>query len=396
MNRRISGLALGAAVAAASIIVSGCGPLPVGPATTRGNGADIGSRASATRHWNDSARELITRNASPEVARIFAYLALAQRNAAILARQRANPDGAIAGASAAVLAFFFPAATPALQAQLDRETAALGGAGSRADFSAGIEIGERAAGDVIAAAKSDRSAAAWSGSLPNTSGAWMSQARPSAPPLYTENIGMRGFFLASNSEFRAPPPPPLPSDAFRREVAAVRKISDNRTTEQLRTAQYWELVTPPNFPGWWNRIALEAAEQHRLSELETADMLALMHMVWLDAFNACADSKYAYWVPRPTQVDPEIRLAIGLPNHPSYPSNHSCTASAAAQILGAKFPDRRGGFLLLAREAAMSRVYGGIHYPMDIEEGLDIGRKVAMKAWAQGLPADRVWLPPSP
>jgi membrane-associated phospholipid phosphatase len=118
-----------------------------------------------------------------------------------------------------------------------------------------------------------------------------------------------------------------------------------------------------------------------------------MHMAWLDAFSTCADSKFVYWVPRPTQVDPEIRLAIGLPNHPSYPSNHSCSSSAAARVLDAKFPDQGGRYLALAQEVAMSRIYGGIHYRIDTEAGLEIGRKVAAKVLAQGLPPDRVWLP---
>jgi hypothetical protein len=374
------------------IAALGCAQMPAGPASTAV--APITLRGTATQHWNDYARELVTRNSSPQVSRIFPYLTLAQRNAGVLARQSGrNVDGAVAGASAGVLAFFFPNTAQAIDAQLAREIASLGANGPRADFAAGVEIGKRAADDVIAAAKSDRSELVWSGQIPTTPGTWKSQAQPPQPPLFARTGELRPFFIASGSEFRAPPPPALDSEAFRKTVAEVRKISDNRTAEQLRIAQYWELVASPNFPGWWNQTALEAAEAHHLSQLETAEVLALMHMAWLDAFSTCADSKYAYWVPRPTQVDPEIRLAIGLPNHPSYPSNHSCTSSAAARVLDAKFPDQGGRYLALAQEVAMSRIYGGIHYPIDTEAGLEIGRKVATKVLAQGLPPDRVWLP---
>jgi membrane-associated phospholipid phosphatase len=124
-------------------------------------------------------------------------------------------------------------------------------------------------------------------------------------------------------------------------------------------------------------------------------VLALVHMAWFDAFAACADSKYVYWVPRPSQLDPEIRLAIGLPNHPSYPSNHSCTASASGAVLDGLFPDERGRYSVLAREIAISRLYAGIHYRIDIDAGLEIGRNVATKVLAQRLPPDRVWLPSS-
>jgi hypothetical protein len=392
MKSRLVRLAAESAAATVLIAAIGCAQMPAGPASTAV--APITLRGTATQHWNDYARELVTRNSSPQVARIFPYLTLAQRNAAVLARESgSNVDGAVAGASAGVLAFFFPNTVQAIDAQLAREIASLGANGSRADFAAGVEIGKRAADDVIAAAKSDRSDLVWSGQVPTTPGTWKSQAQPPQPPLFTRTGELRPFFIASGSEFRAPPPPALDSEAFRKTVAEVRKISDNRTTEQLRIAQYWELVASPNFPGWWNQTALEAAEAHHLSQLETAEVLALMHMAWLDAFSTCADSKYVYWVPRPTQVDPEIRLAIGLPNHPSYPSNHSCSSSAAARVLDAKFPDQGGRYLALAQEVAMSRIYGGIHYPIDTEAGLEIGRKVATKVLAQGLPSDRVWLP---
>ena len=392
MKARLSRLTAKSAVATVLIAALGCAQMPAGPSSTAV--APITLRGTATQHWNDYARELVTRTSSPQVSRIFPYLTLAQRNAAVLARQTGrNVDAAVAGASAGVLAFFFPNTAQVIDAQLASEMSALGTNGPRGDFAAGVEIGKRAADDVIAAAKTDRSDLAWSGSSPSTPGVWISQAKPPAPPLYTANIGLRPFFLASNSEFRAPPPPPLQSDAFQKEVAEVRKISDNRTAEQLRIAQYWELVASPNFPGWWNQTALQAAEAHHLSQLETAEVLALMHMAWLDAFSTCADSKFVYWVPRPTQVDPEIRLAIGLPNHPSYPSNHSCSSSAAGRVLDAKFPDQGGRYLALAQEVAMSRLYAGIHYSIDIEAGLEIGHKVATKVLAQGLLPDRVWLP---
>jgi hypothetical protein len=380
-------------VAAVALVILGCGQLPAGKVAT--SGAPMSLRDTATLHWNGVARDLVVRTSSPQVARIFPYVTLAQRNAGVLARQAGrNVDGAVAGASATVLAFFFPDAAQAIDAQLAREVGALGANGPRADMAAGVEIGKRAAVDVIAAAKTDRSDLVWTGQVPDTPGSWKSQAQPPQPPLFARTGELRPFFITSGSEFRAPPPPALDSEAFRKTVAEVRKISDTRTSEQLRIAQYWELVTSPNFPGWWNQTALAAAQAHHLSQLETAEVLALMHMAWLDAFSACADSKFAYWVPRPTQVDPEIRLAIALPNHPSYPSNHSCTSSAAARVLDAKFPDEGGRYFALAQEVATSRIYGGIHYPIDTEAGLEIGRKVAAKVLAKGMPPDRVWLPP--
>lgn len=382
----------GSAVLILLATVVGCAQMPnTAPATVS---AQTSLRATATLHWNDYARDLVARNPSAPASRVFAYLALAQRNAAVVARQTGrDTDGAVAGASASVLAFFIPNDAQAIEGNLVREGASLGANGPRAAFTAGVETGKRVADDVIAAAKADRSDNVATGSPPTAPGTWVSQARPPAPPLYRQFPGMRPFYLASSSEFRAPPPPAPGSDAFRNDVSEVRKVSDNRTTEQLRIAQYWEKVTGSFMPGFWNRTVLEAAEAHHLSQADTAQVLALVHMAWLDAFSACADSKYVYWVPRPSQVDPEIRLAIDLPNHPSYPSNHSCTASATGRVLDGLFPDQKGRYFALAQECAMSRLYAGIHYQFDIDAGLEIGRKVATKVLAQGLPPDRVWLP---
>ena len=65
-------------------------------------------------------------------------------------------------------------------------------------------------------------------------------------------------------------------------------------------------------------------------------------------------------------------------------------------MLDAKFPDQGGRYLALAQEVAVSRIYGGIHYSFDTVAGLEIGRKVATKILAQGLPPDRAWLPSRP
>ena len=116
-------------------------------------------------------------------------------------------------------------------------------------------------------------------------------------------------------------------------------------------------------------------------------MLALVHMASWDAQAACHESKYVYWVPRPTQLDPDIRLAIGVPNHPSYPSNHACISGATGLVLDAQFPDARGRYFEMAKQAGESRIYAGIHYRFDMDTGRALGRKVAAKAMAADLDA---------
>src|SRR5215208_7373122 len=99
-------------------------------------------------------------------------------------------------------------------------------------------------------------------------------------------------------------------------------------------------------------------------------------MAAFDALIACNDAKYTYWLLRPVQADPAIKLAIGLPNFPSYPSNHACISAAQAEVIAAYVPGERRRLTALADEAAISRVYGGIHYRFDADTGLALGRKV--------------------
>jgi hypothetical protein len=116
-------------------------------------------------------------------------------------------------------------------------------------------------------------------------------------------------------------------------------------------------------------------------------------MASVDATIACHDSKYVYWVPRPTQADPGITLAIGVPNHPSYPSNHACISGAIGLVLDARFPDQRGRYFAMARQAGDSRMYGGIHYRIDLDQGFVIANKVAARALEVGVPTDRPFAP---
>jgi membrane-associated phospholipid phosphatase len=104
-----------------------------------------------------------------------------------------------------------------------------------------------------------------------------------------------------------------------------------------------------------------------------------MNIAASDAIIACFEAKYHYWSIRPSQADTTLVLAdsVGLPNFPSYPSGHACSAGAFDAVLGHFFPDDRAEFTRIAEEQAMSRLYGGIHYRFDNDTGLELGRIVA-------------------
>ena len=110
-----------------------------------------------------------------------------------------------------------------------------------------------------------------------------------------------------------------------------------------------------------------------------------MNMAAMDAFIASHDAKYRYWLIRLTQADPRIVLAIPLPNHPSYPSNHACVTGASMAARASFFPRDADDLNGLADEAGISRIYAGIHYPFDMDVGLAPGRTITRYAIAHDV-----------
>ncbi|MBC7896922.1 MAG: vanadium-dependent haloperoxidase, partial [Cytophagaceae bacterium] len=217
----------------------------------------------------------------------------------------------------------------------------------------------------------------WAGTVPVGPGLWASLNVPPTPPLLQLGGLVTPFFMRSGSQFRPAPPPAWNSPAFNEALAEVRRISDTRTASQDSIAKFWAIPTGGLIVGHWNTTALGLIAQARMGERAAAHALALMNTAGQDGLIACHDAKYVYWLLRPSGADPAIKLSVGLPNHPSYPSNHACISGASAHILGKLFPDARERMQAKANEAAMSRLYGGIHYRFDADAGLEIARRIA-------------------
>ena len=197
--------------------------------------------------------------------------------------------------------------------------------------------------------------------------------------------GTRAFFLASPSQLRAPTPPAVGSAPFLTGLTEVRQISDTRTAAQTAIAVKWNYSSGPFTAGTLNLIADSLIRVNKFGELESARILAFANAATFDAQIACWDSKFTYWYPRPVQEDKAITMAIALPNHPSYPSGHSCMTGAFMGVLSDALPQQKATFDAMVDEAGMSRVYGGIHYRFDIDAGREIGRAVAALALAGSL-----------
>ena len=333
---------------------------------------------TSTARWNRKAMALF-RARGGNAGRVNAYVSLAQYRAALVADQakdgRSQPSlaGAVAGASVVVLKQFYPLDGASIDAELAAQRAdARARTEHNKDFDAGEIIGRNIGAAVLALAGTDNFGATSPGTPPVGPGLWIS----SGAPIVRGGLGARPFFLTSGSELRLPPPPAFGSAEFLAALAEVRSLSDGRTAEQVAISQQWVPFSGVVFNG----VAAEFIDRYRRSELEAARIVAYANAAAFDAIIACFDTKFAYWFIRPTQADPGITLAVGLPNHPSYPSAHSCESGAFQGVLADAFPAERARLDSIAQEASMSRISGGLHYRFDGNGGLAIGRAAARLA----------------
>ena len=363
----------------------------------------------------------------PYASRAYAYLAAAQYDALVAAwhyktlYNRAAPytvdatvtslipkstlpsypseDAAVIGVSIELLKLLFPGDQEFIQlkAEEHRKARIIAGANVRSDLEAGEVLGRAVANKFVTRARGDRAGAAaanqtvWTqmendaitrGEIP-----WISQETPRRPPMLPLFGRVRLWLfdsLTMVTTVRPSPPPSTKSQQFKDEVAEIYNYTKNLTSEQRRIAQFWAdglaTYTPP---GHWNAIAADDFVKQNFSEVRWARNMALLNMSLMDAAIVCWDAKYFYFNPRPSQMDSRIKSVTGLPNFPAYTSGHSTFSGAAATILGHIIPTRAAAYTDMAKEASVSRLYGGIHYRSDCEKGLESGNKVGAYAIAR-------------
>lgn len=344
--------------------------------------------------WQAQARALVAaNNMSPLAAtRVYAALSVAQYRA-VLATPDSDQDdqlsengvgaggrsalearrGAVAGASARVLSFLFPAAAGALNQRAQAEGEA-GPGNVHPHFTLGLDIGEEAGDEMVERLKADHFTTPWTGTVPVGPGMWTANG----PPAGATFGGVTPYLLTSGAQFRPTLPPAFNSAAFLADLAEIRTLSDTRSPTQNAMALFWNFPTGTfTPPGYWNLTAANYVEAFGLNERAATRVFALTNAAMMDAMIGCWDAKYFYWTLRPSQADRLITMSFGLPNHPSYPSGHSCISAAAATVLKDIFPERGAELDGWVEQAGLSRMYAGIHYRFDITAGQDLGQAVA-------------------
>lgn len=208
---------------------------------------------------------------------------------------------------------------------------------------------------------------------------WINQEIPQRPVGLTPLFGRVKMWSVDNVEQTRPiPPPAVGSPGYEADVAILKDYADNMTEERRRIANFWQdglgTYTPP---GHWNEFAKEFIVKYRLNPLRSARTFAYLNMAMMDGGISCWDAKYYYHYPRPIQTIEGFKTIAGTPNFPSYTSGHSVFSAAGAEVLAYIFPPEASLVRAWAEEAAISRVYGGIHWTFDATVGTDQGKNVA-------------------
>lgn len=239
---------------------------------------------------------------------------------------------------------------------------------------------------------------------------------------------LRPFALASGEQ--APVPPPAPYDLregsdFRRMLDEVYRVGRALTPEQAHIASFWDcnpyavqsrghmvFSTKKISPGGhWLMVTRLALRRTGADPARAAEAYAKVSMALADGFISAWSEKYRSVRVRPETVildtvDRAWKPLLQTPPFPEYPSGHSVVSVAAAEVLTELFGDdfaytddteerfgiparRFTSFRQAADEAAISRLYGGIHFRDGIEGGKVMGRAVghAVLARAQTRPA---------
>lgn len=238
------------------------------------------------------------------------------------------------------------------------------------------------------------------------------------PPGYFEAIEphwnkIRLFVIDSANQFVPERPTTFDMTAgspFHQELLEVYEVGNNLTSEQKEIASFWDCnpyvmnvtghlmaatkkITPG---GHWIGIAKIASKKSNADFMKSAEAYALTSVALADAFISCWDEKYRSNLIRPEtlinqHVDAEWLPLLQTPPFPEYTSGHSVISNAAAVALTHVFGDNFSfddtteekyglpmrsfnSFFHASEEAAISRLYGGIHYMPAIENGVTQGR----------------------
>jgi hypothetical protein len=194
-------------------------------------------------------------------------------------------------------------------------------------------------------------------------------------PLYRFRIQNFELFCVS-------PPPSLENKTFwDHQLKRLFCIRNHLSYEEGELSRSWKLLAGPgkNFVN----LLMRYLECHEVNASCFFSVRAHLIGGMYDAFAVSGHYKYLYNIPRPHILDPVFEPLFSGPNSPSYPSGHASIAGVCNTLLNHYFPEARSLWTQNANELVMSRLWAGVHYPIDTQEGYIIGERVG-KAYLTG------------
>jgi PAP2 superfamily len=373
----------------------------------------IPANADVVTDWNNAALDAIrTGNTPPPIAsRALAILhtsiydavnGIDRRHEAYLVPSAvpasASREAAASAAAHGALVNLFPASTSSFDAL---HTAILATIPNGPHKTAGIVWGEFVANQILAARANDGSSAVVPPPGGSGPGVWIPTPPAFLPYLLPQWGFVAPFGMNSSSQFRPPGPPSLDSQQYAADYNEVKElgaaIGSTRTEDQTQIALFWaDGAGTETAPGHWNSIAQIIADARGNTLEENARLFALLNIAMADAAICAWDAKYTFDFWRPVTAiafaEPQLNWMsfIVTPPFPDYTSGHSTISAAAAAVLPLFYgtedlPFTTGSDFLpgvyrsfstcldAADEAALSRIYGGIHFRSASEDGLQAG-----------------------
>jgi hypothetical protein len=247
--------------------------------------------------------------------------------------------------------------------------------------------------------------------LSDDPGAWAPTNRivQQQSPLLPAWGANRPFAMPAATACPLPPPPAFseePGSAFMAEAEEVLAIRRGLTPEEEAIARFWsdDAMLSWTPPGHWIAIAAQELDREGAGAERRVEVLARLSVAMADAFIGCWHEKFRWNLVRPVtairaELDPVFEPLLITPPFPEYPSGHSVQSAAAAAVLTAMFGEDHAftdtthedeglparafpSFAAAAEEAAMSRLYGGIHFRSAVENGLSMGACIGAHAVA--------------
>lgn len=161
------------------------------------------------------------------------------------------------------------------------------------------------------------------------------------------------------------------------ELQFVEQALKSLTEEQIQTAKYWG--TGSELTAKISDDIFRFATTDKLGSPQVSRIQAYVHAALNDTFVLTWYLKYLWDVARPNQYGRNLPKVLNTPLFPSYPSAHATVAGCSEVLLRYFFPQHSHYIIENMEEAALSRLYAGVHFKVDNDEGLNLGKQIGEK-----------------